>query len=88
MAGPGVHILEDGGYTLGIFNGGELRSLDGAHSSPEDVAKAKKIIEACGLGKPGDTYMMLHATEVPDLDPPINEDAAANVRHMVNVTGR
>lgn len=92
MAGPGKHIFEDDdvGLThhLVHLRNGEVHSFDGAHSNPEDVAEAEKIIRACGLHKEGDTYRMAVIHPVPDLDPPINEEAAANVKHMMEVTGR
>ncbi len=66
-------------YFLAVFNGESLVTLDGDHSKIEGVAEAKKLMRALRLRNDGDEYVMLTISPVPDIDVPINEEAAAIV---------
>ena len=71
-------------FFLAEFIDGKITNLDGCHGGPEDVAKALKLYRRLGFFKPEATYRMLQVHDVPDLDPPINEEAAAQCRTVLD----
>jgi hypothetical protein len=61
-----------------------LNVIDGAHSDEEGVARAAKLHARIFSNKAGEgPAVMVEVFPVPDLDPPINEDAADACREMV-----
>lgn len=61
--------------------GMQVEIVDGCHDSPEGVAKAKKLHTRI-FGEE-DGWLMVEVHPIPDLDPPINEDAAASCAALV-----
>lgn len=55
--------------------------VDGCHDSPEGVAKAAKLIGHIFNDK--GPWVMVELHDMPDLDPPINEQAAQTCAHLV-----
>lgn len=55
--------------------------VDGCHGSPEGVAKAAKLIGR--IFNDAGPWLMVELHDLPDLDPPINEQAAQTCAHLV-----
>lgn len=69
-------------YWLAERDGMAVTLLDGCHDDPEGVAEAAKLHRRI-FGKKGEGWIMVEIHDLPDLDPPINEDAAATCAHLV-----
>lgn len=61
-----------------------IRLVDGCHEAPEGVAKAAKLHGRI-FGSTG-PWLMVEITPVPDIDVPINEDAAGTCRDLIDGT--
>lgn len=83
MSGFGL-LREKGSYFLLSFRDGKLHDLDGGHSSPEGVAKAKRLLQEIGLHDEMFEYSMAFILPVPDAEPIIDEEAAATCRTMLD----
>lgn len=68
-------------FWLGRVEGNVVHLEDGCHGGPEGVAKAAKLIKRI-FGDERD-WVMVEMHPMPDLDPPINEDAASSCAAMV-----
>lgn len=55
--------------------------MDGPHSTPEGVAEAAKLYRRI-FGDEG-PFAMVEVHPIPDLDPPIDEDAAGVCRDLI-----
>ena len=55
--------------------------VDGCHDSPEGVAKAAKLMDRIFSAK--GPWVMVEIYDMPDVDPPINEQAAKDCSYLV-----
>lgn len=55
--------------------------VDGCHGSPEGVAKAAKLLRH--IFRDEGPWLMVELHAMPDVDPPINEDAANTCAHLI-----
>ncbi len=64
-------------FLVGVKDG-KFHTWDGMHSDPEDVAEALKLHNRISaIRADGVTWRMVTVQAVPDLDPPVNEEAIA-----------
>jgi hypothetical protein len=63
----------------------EVELVDGCHSSPEGVAKAAKLLGR--IFRDEGPWIMVELHPMPDLDPPINEDAARDCAYLIDEFG-
>jgi hypothetical protein len=68
-------------FWLGRIDGNVVHLEDGCHGGPEGVAEAAKLIKRI-FHKDG-PWVMVELHEMPDLDPPINDEAADACAYVV-----
>jgi hypothetical protein len=68
-------LLHDGHYLAEAVGPMSVRVVDGVHGTPADVARAAKLHRRI-YGADDSRWRMLTVAPLPDLDPPIDEDAA------------
>lgn len=72
-------------YLVGVMPDGSLSYVDGSHSSPQDVAKAREIYQSIGLFKDMQPkrWAMVTVSNVPDITNEtkvsINQDAISTI---------
>jgi hypothetical protein len=73
-------------YWLARETGGRgVELVDGCHDSPEGVAKAAKLMGR--IFRDEGPWLMVELHPMPDLDPPINEEAARDCAYLVDEFG-
>ena len=56
-------------------------NIDGGHSSPTGVSKAKEVIQRLGLGEKERIWVMLKVDSVPEFKGKLNDGAIATIRN-------
>lgn len=69
-------------HLVGIKDGKATR-YDGPHDDPEGVAEARKLHDGIWPHRKPDKWLMVVTSDVPDLDPPVNDEAMEACRMMV-----
>lgn len=83
----GLEAADQEWYLLG-FKNGEIVSIDGGHSKIEGAVKARKILLGIfGAERySGVEWRACYFVPVPDIDVPVNEEAIAACKMMVDRT--
>lgn len=81
--------LKHGGtqYHLVGFADGKPVTYDGPHDDEAGVAEARKLLTRMFARHANTRWVMVVTSEVPDLDPAINEEAADTMRDLVDRYG-
>jgi hypothetical protein len=64
---------------------GKVDLVDGCHDGPEGVAQAAKLFSR--IFRDEGPWVMVEIHPMPDLDPPINEDAARDCAYLIDEFG-